>query len=70
MILRITKTKEASMTWEHLLPLLAKKVKSMPSIGKIMANVFWNHNDVLIVNFLDYGNTATTECQCSTLVML
>lgn len=70
MILRITKTKEASTTWEHLLPLLAKKVKSMPSVGKIMANVFWNHNKVLIVNPLDYGKTATTECQCSTLEML
>jgi hypothetical protein len=30
-----------------------------------MANVFWDHKDVLIVDSLDYGNTATTDCQCS-----
>jgi len=39
----------------------------MPSVGKIMANVFWDHKDVLTVDSLDYSNSATTECQCSTL---
>jgi len=58
------------MTWEYPLPVLAEKVQSVPSVGKIMANVFWDHKDVLIVDSLDYGNTATTECQCSTLETL
>lgn len=62
MILRIPTTKEASMTRKHPLPLLAKKVHSMPSVRKIMANVFWDHKDVLIVDSLDYANTAATVC--------
>jgi hypothetical protein len=62
MILTIPKTKEASMTWKHPLPLLTKKVKSMSSVRKIIANVFWDHKDVLIVDSLDNDNNATTEC--------
>jgi len=32
----------------------------MSSVRTIIANVFWDHKDVLIVDSLDYGNTATT----------
>jgi hypothetical protein len=70
MTMRIPTTKEASMTWKHPLPFLVKKVQSKPSVGKIMANVFWDHKDVLIVDYFNYGNTASTECQCSTLETL
>jgi hypothetical protein len=43
----------------------------MSSVGKIiMANVFYDHKDLLIVDSLANGNSATTECQCSTLDVL
>ena len=58
------------MTWKHLLPLLAKKAQSMPSVGKIIANVFSDHKGVLIEDSLNYGNTETSECYCDTLETL
>jgi hypothetical protein len=70
MILRIPQIKQASMTWKHPSLLQAKKVQSMPSVGKIMVNVFWDHKDVLIVNSLDNDSTAATECYCGTLKTL
>jgi hypothetical protein len=42
----------------------------MPSVGKIMANVFWDHKDMLIVDSLDNGSTAATKCYCGTLETL
>jgi hypothetical protein len=45
--------KKPSVTWRHPLPPPAKKFKVTPSGRKITETVFWAHNGVLLVDFID-----------------
>ena len=46
-----------------------KKFKTQPSAGKVMATVFWNANDVIMLDFLPKRSTITgvylQTCQTS-----
>jgi len=60
----IPKTKNESMTWEHLLPAPARKFKATPV--RNAASVFRNHKGELHVDFIHPGNTVTARRCCGT----
>lgn len=38
----------------------------LPSIGKVMAIVFWDFQGVLLVEFMECGSTIDAETYCAT----
>jgi hypothetical protein len=50
-------TKEQSKQWIHDGSPCAKKAKVQKSVGKVMASVVWDENDVLLVDYLPQGAT-------------
>ena len=45
--------------WQPFIPVIGGK--------KLWFNTFWDHKDLLPVNFLDCGNKVSTVCYCGTL---
>lgn len=60
-------TKAASMTWKHPSSPTPRKFQSQQSAKKIMATVFWDAKDVLLVEFLPYGQTINAGGYCEVL---
>jgi hypothetical protein len=50
----------------HLL-LANKKFKTVPSVNKIMATIFWDAQGILFVDFPTRGETVNAAGYCSTL---
>ena len=49
------------MEWTHPGSPAPKKVKTVSSVGKIMVTIFWDEDGVLIVDFLESGQTINSE---------
>jgi hypothetical protein len=64
----IPKTKNETMTWEHLLPPPARKFKATPV--RNTASVFRKREGALLVDFIHRGNTVTAGRCCGTLARL
>ena len=47
-----------------------KKFKVVPSAGKVMATIFWNTKGILLIDYLDKGQTITGEYYASLLRQL
>lgn len=60
-------SKQASMSWKHPSSPPRKKFKTTPSAKKVMATVFWDHQGVLLVDFLTHGSTVNAPRYCTTL---
>ncbi|UYV78083.1 hypothetical protein LAZ67_16000046 [Cordylochernes scorpioides] len=52
-------SKQQSMQWRHSGSPLPKKAKTVPSAGKVMVSVFWDSEGVLLIDFLNKGQTIT-----------
>jgi hypothetical protein len=54
------------------IPIIAfrNKIETMLSVRQVMASVFWDHKDVLLVDFLHGGNIVTALHQSRTFDML
>ena len=63
-------TKRQSMQWHHLGSPSPKKFKVTPSAGKVMITVFWDACGVLLVEFLQKGQTINSACYQATLMKL
>ncbi|UYV84200.1 hypothetical protein LAZ67_X001501 [Cordylochernes scorpioides] len=50
-------SKQQSMQWRHSGSPPLKKAKTVPSAGKVMVSVFWNSEGVLLLDFLNKGQT-------------
>jgi hypothetical protein len=48
----------------------AKKTRSVPSAGKVMATVFWNAEGILFVDYLKKSKTITGEYYSKLLTRL
>ena len=46
-------SKRQSMEWHHTTSPTRKKFKSSPSVGKVMASVFWDEKGVILLDFLE-----------------
>lgn len=60
-------TKRQSMEYHHKDSPAKKKFKALPSVGKIMATVFWDAEGVIHVEFLEPGTTINSERYIRTL---
>ncbi|UYV74088.1 hypothetical protein LAZ67_11002072 [Cordylochernes scorpioides] len=52
-------SKQQSMQWRHSGSPPPKKAKTVPSAGKVMVSVFWESEGVLLLDFLNKGQTIT-----------
>jgi len=50
-------TKIQSKQWKHPESPAPKKAKSVPSAGKVMASVFWDSKGILLIDYLEKGQT-------------
>jgi len=50
-----TASKHKSMEWRHVSPSRAKKLGSMPSIGKVTLMLFWDFNGPILKHYQDQG---------------
>ena len=46
----------------HVNSLLKKKFKIQPSARKVMCTVFWDRNGVILLDFLEPGQTINSDC--------
>ena len=60
-------TKWQSMEWHHLHSPSKKKAKKMPSAAKVMGTVFWDAEGLILVEFLECGQTITAARYVQTL---
>uniref|UniRef100_A0A8D8R8P0 Histone-lysine N-methyltransferase SETMAR n=1 Tax=Cacopsylla melanoneura TaxID=428564 RepID=A0A8D8R8P0_9HEMI len=60
-------TKRQSQQWRHTFSPCAKKFKTTISAKKIMASVFWDHKGIILIEYLDQGETINAVRYCETL---
>ena len=60
-------SKKRSMQWRHPTSPKPKKLKSQKSAGKIMATVFWDAQELILVDFMTRGKTMNSEAHVETL---
>ena len=58
------------MEWHHTTSPTRKKFKSSPSVGKVMASVFWDEKGVILLDFWEQGNTVNADRYIETLKKL
>lgn len=54
-------SKQESMQWHVKGSSHPKKFKVTPSAGKIMATIFWDSQGILLIDYMNKGNTVTGE---------
>ena len=47
-----------------------KKFKTLPAVGKVMCNVFWDRRVVILLDFLEPGQTIISDHYMATLTKL
>ncbi|KAL6257504.1 hypothetical protein P5V15_011074 [Pogonomyrmex californicus] len=63
----IPETKEQSKQWTAKGEPAPKKVKTVPSAGKVMATVFWDSHGIVCIDYLEKGKTITGAYYASLL---
>ena len=53
--------KRLSMEWHHRGSPPPKKFKAVPSAGKVMASVFWDTEGIIMIDYLEKGQTINGE---------
>ena len=54
-------TKEQSKQWTEKGKSASKKAKKVPSVGKVMASVFWDARSILSTDYLQKGKKSTAS---------
>ena len=62
--------KQQSKQWKHPGSPLPKKAKTVPSAGKVMASVFWDADGILLIDYLQKGQTIDGTYYASLLTQL
>jgi histone-lysine N-methyltransferase SETMAR len=63
-------TKRQSMEWHHTTSPRKKMFKAVPSAGKIMATVFWDCGEVILIDVLPSGQTINSDVYVETMKKL
>jgi histone-lysine N-methyltransferase SETMAR len=63
-------SKQQSLQWRHIKSPPPRKFKSVPSMKKVMATIFWDASGVLLVDILPNGETINAERYVCTLKKL
>jgi histone-lysine N-methyltransferase SETMAR len=61
---------EQSKQWRKAGCSVPKKIRSVPSAGKVMASVFWDAEGILFTDYLEKGKTITGEYYSNLLTRL
>jgi histone-lysine N-methyltransferase SETMAR len=62
--------KRTSMEWKHPGSRMKKNFNATPSAGKVLMTVFWDARAILLIDFLERGNTINAARYCQTLEKL
>jgi len=62
--------KQQSVEWRHSGSPRPKKFRLQKSSGKILASIFWDHDGILLVDYLQKGQTINEEYYSLLLVKL
>ena len=65
-----SETKQQSMEWQHSSSPHPKKFRVQKFAGKFLASTFWNHDVILLIDYLPKGQTINAEYYSSLLVQL
>jgi histone-lysine N-methyltransferase SETMAR len=63
-------SKQQSMEWRHVNSPSKKQYKMLPSVGKLMCTVFWERKGVILLGFLEPGQTVNSDYYIVTLTKL
>jgi len=63
-------SKRQSMEWRHVNSPSKKKFKTLPSAGKVMCTVFWDRKGVILLDFLEPGQTINSDPYIATMTKL
>ena len=63
-------SRRQSMEWRHVNSPSKKKFKTLPSAGKVMCTVFWDRKGVILLDFLEPGQTINSDRYIATLTKL
>ena len=66
----VTTAKRQSMEWRYVNSPSKKKFKTLPSAGKVMCTVFWDRKGVILLDFLEPGQTINSDRYIVTLTKL
>ena len=61
------KAKQQSKQWKHAGSPPPKEAKTVPSAGKVMASVFWDADGILLIDYLQKGQTIS-DTHCASLL--
>ena len=64
------KTKQQSLEWQHSGSPRPKKFQVQKSAGKVLAPIFWDQDDILLIDYLPKGQTINAEFYSSLLMQL
>ena len=64
------KTKQQSMKWQHSGSPRPKKFRVHKSAGKVLASMFWDQEDIFLIDYLPKGQTINAVYYSSLLVQL
>jgi len=54
-------TKQQSMEWQHSGSPRLKKLRVQKSAGKVLASIFWDQDDILLIYYLPKDQTINAE---------
>ena len=60
-------SKGQSMEWRHVNSPPKKRFKALPSAGKVMCTVIWDRKGVILLDFLEPGQTISSDRYIATL---
>jgi len=63
-------SKRQSMEWRHVNSPSKEKFKTQASAGKVMCTVFWDRKGVILLDFLEPGQTINSDRYIATLTKL
>ena len=63
-------SKWQSVGWRHVNSPSKKKFKMLPSAGKVMCTVFWDRKGVILLDFVEPGQTINSDHYIATLTKL
>jgi len=63
-------TNQLSMEWPHSGSLRPKKFRLQKSAGRVLASICWDHEGILLVDYLPKGQTINAEYYSSLLVQM
>ena len=65
-----TESKRQSMEWRHVNSPSKEKFKKLPSADKVMCTFFWDRKWVILLNFLEPGQTINPDRYIAMLTKL